>query len=184
MKWRLALALALVLAGCRTEMPLPVYWHIPPFQLTSQAGQPFDSKSLAGHVWVADFVYTTCPGPCPRMSAQMRGVQTAVASLPGVRLVSFTVDPKTDTAAVLAKYAERYQAQPGRWYFLTGAQADLQSLCRNGFKLGDVDGTMVHSTRFVLIDGKGFVRGFYNPADDDAAMPKLLHDIKTLAAQT
>jgi protein SCO1/2 len=111
-------------------------------------------------------------------------VQTAVASLPGVRLVSFTVDPKTDSPAVLAKYAERYQAQPGRWYFLTGAQADLQSLCRNGFKLGDVDGTMVHSTRFVLMDGRGFVRGFYNPTDDDAAMPKLLHDIKTLAAQS
>ena len=59
--------------------PLPVYWQIPQFQLTAQSGQPFDSKSLEGSIWVANFIYTTCPGPCPRMSAQMRGVQTAIA---------------------------------------------------------------------------------------------------------
>ncbi len=177
------LLLLLTLAGCRQETPLPVYWQIPPFHLTAQSGQPFDSKSLAGSVWVADFIYTTCPGPCPRMSSQMRGVQTAVQSTPGVKLVSFTVDPKEDTPAVLAAYATRYHAEPGRWYFLTGAQADLQTLCRDGFKLGNVDGTLQHSTRFVLVDRHGRVRGFYNPSEDDAAMPKLLHDIRTLVAQ-
>lgn len=184
MKPYFLLLLPIALAGCRQEAPLPVYWQIPEFHLISQSGQPFDSKSLEGSVWVADFIYTTCPGPCPRMSAQMRGVQSAVQSLPAVKLLSFTVDPKHDSPAALAAYAIRYHAEPGRWFFLTGDQPALETLCRNGFKLGDVDGSLVHSTRFVLVDGNSRVRGFYNTSEDDAAVAKLLHDIRTLVGQT
>jgi protein SCO1/2 len=116
------------------------------------------------------------------MSAQMRGVQTAVETMPGVKLVSFTVDPANDTPAVLAAYATRYRAEPGRWFFLTGERAALETLCRNGFKLGDVDGSLVHSTRFVLLDRRSRVRGFYSTLED-GALPKLLHDIRTLAGE-
>jgi len=182
MRFLPAAALAISLVGCRQAPPLPVYWQIPPFQLTSQSGQPFDSKSLDGNIWVADFIYTTCPGPCPRMSSQMRGVQSAVESMPDVKLVSFTVDPKNDTPATLAAYATRYKAEPGRWFFLTGDQAALETLCRDGFKLGDVDGAMVHSTRIVLVDRHSRVRGFYSTSED-GAVPKLLHDIRRLAAE-
>ena len=182
MRLFLALVLLIPLAGCRQAQPLPVYWQIPPFQLTAQSGQPFDSKSLEGSIWVADFIYTTCPGPCPRMSAQMCGVQTAIESMPDVKLVSFSVDPKNDTPAVLAAYATRYRAEPGRWFFLTGEQAALETLCRNGFKLGDVDGSLVHSTRFVLLDRHSRVRGFYS-TPEDGALPKLLHDIRQLAKE-
>jgi protein SCO1/2 len=69
-----------------------------------------------------DFRVTTCPGPCLRMSSQMRQVQTATANTPDVKLVSFTVDPAHDTPPVLAAYAKHFLAEPGRWYFLTGAQ--------------------------------------------------------------
>jgi protein SCO1 len=182
MKFFVPLALLIPLAGCRQAQPLPVYWQIPPFQLTSQSGQPFDSKSLEGSIWVADFIYTTCPGPCPRMSAQMRGVQTALESMPGVKLVSFTVDPTHDTPAVLAAYATRYRAQPDRWFFLTGDKTALENVCRNGFKLGDVDGSLVHSTRFVLLDRYSRVRGFYS-TPEDGALPKLMHDIRLLAKE-
>ena len=178
----LPLAVCIALAGCRQAPPLPVYWQVPPFQLTAQSGQAFDSKSLNGNIWVADFIYTTCPGPCPRMSAQMRGVQSATASMPGVKLVSFSVDPAHDTPAVLDAYAARYNAAPGRWFFLTGEQAALEAVCRSGFKLGDVDGSMVHSTRFVLVDRQGRVRGFYG-ATEDGATARLLHDIRQLARE-
>jgi protein SCO1 len=178
----LLMALLTGIDGCRSAPPLPVYWKLPDFQLTSQSAQPFDSKSLDGSIWVADFIFTTCPGPCPRMSAQMRGVQTAVASMPDVKLVSFTVDPQHDTPAALAQYAGRYHAEPGRWFFLTGEQTALEALCRNGFKLGDVDGSLVHSTRFVLMDRRGRVRGFYS-SSDDGALPRLLHDIRSLRGE-
>jgi protein SCO1 len=182
MKAFLTLVLLIPLAGCRQEAPLPVYWQVPAFRLTAQSGQPFDSKSLEGDIWVADFIFTNCPGPCPRMSAQMRGVQSAIENMPGVKLVSFTVDPKNDTPAALAAYATRYRAEPGRWFFLTGDQAALEDICRNGFKLGDVDGSLVHSTRFVLLDRHSRVRGFYSTSED-GALPKLLHDIRTLARE-
>jgi protein SCO1/2 len=183
MRWFLPLLLLIPLAGCRKEPPLPVYWQVPPFQLTSQSGQPFDSKSLEGDIWVADFIFTTCPGPCPRMSSQMRGVQSAVEKMQDVKLVSFTVDPKNDTPAALAAYAARYHAEPGRWFFLTGEQAALENICRSGFKLGDVDGSLVHSTRFVLLDRHSRVRGLYSTSED-GALPKLLHDIRTLLGQS
>jgi len=174
-------ALLISASACRRE-PLPVYWGVPEFKLTAQSGQVFDSKSLDGKIWVADFIFTTCTGPCPRMSSQMRAVQSSIASLPDVRLVSFTVDPSHDTPQVLQKYAARYHAQPDRWLFLTGDQRDLQSICREGFKLGDVDGSLVHSTRFVLMDRKGRVRGLYGTSEDDAVQ-RLIRDIRTLEGE-
>lgn len=176
-----ALALVIATAGCRPA-PVPVYWTLPAFQLTSQTGEIFDSRSLEGNIWVADFIFTTCTGPCPRMSAQMRGVENATASYPDVKLVSFTVDPRHDTPAVLAQYARRYHATPGRWFFLTGEQPALNAICRAGFKLGDVDGSLIHSTRFVLLDRQSRVRGFYSTTDD-AALPHLLRDIRHLRGE-
>lgn len=178
----ISLGVFFLLVACRKEVNLPVYWQIPSFQLTAQSGEPFDSKSLLGNIWVADFIFTTCNGPCPRMSSQMKGVQAAVAGMPDVKLVSFTVDPSHDTAPVLAQYATRYKAVPGRWVFLTGDRGALQNICRNGFKLGDVDGTLVHSTRFVLVDRRSRVRGFYSTSDD-AAVSNLLHDIRSLRGE-
>lgn len=177
------LLVSLAAAGCARRAPLPVFGQIPDFHLISQTGEPFDRKSLDGKIWVADFIYTHCPGPCPRMSAQMRRVQTAVASLPDVRLVSFSVDPDHDTPPVLAEYAVRYHAQPGRWFFLTGDQKTLDSLDRHAFMLGNVDGSMQHSTRFVLVDRQGKIRGYYGTDQDDPTA-HLIADIRRLARET
>src|SRR5262245_15662255 len=97
MKLAASIALAVVLASCTRIKPLPVLGSIPQFDLTASTGQPFDSRSLDGRIWVANFVYTTCDGPCPMMSHQMRGIQNSTAGTPDVKLVSFTVDPARDT---------------------------------------------------------------------------------------
>ena len=97
----------------------------------------------------------------------MQKLQKALRDQPDVRLVSFTVDPKRDTPAVLAEYGKRYQADPARWFFLTGDEARLHSLGRDAFKLHNVDGTLVHSTRFVLLDGQSRIRGYYGTEDED-----------------
>ena len=184
MRWLPAVALLAGLAACgRMEQPLPVYGQVPRFELTAESGEPFDSaKSLDGNIWIADFIFTTCTGPCPRMSAQMRQVQNATAGTPGIRLVSFTVDPEHDTPPVLAEYAKRYHADPQRWHFLTGPTPKLQDLCRNAFKLGDVDGSLVHSTRFVLMDGRGHIRGYYGMSEDDS-VSRLLRDVRKLSVE-
>jgi protein SCO1/2 len=173
------LASLLLLAGCADVKPLPILGQVPEFQLTQQTDQPFDSRTLDGHIWVADFIYTTCDGPCPMMSHQMRGIQNSTSATPNLKLVSFTVDPAHDTPPVLAKYATHFKADPNRWYFLTGEMERLNQLGVNGFRLNSVDGSLSHSTRFVLVDGKRRIRGFYLSSDDGFPQ-KLLHDIRQL----
>ncbi|MDQ2949786.1 MAG: SCO family protein, partial [Acidobacteriota bacterium] len=101
----------ILLSACSPKAArLDNFGTVPEFQLTAQTGQPFDSKVLAGNIWVADFIFTNCPGPCPRMTSQMHQVQEAVFKMPDVRLISFTVDPARDTPPVLAAYAKQHHA--------------------------------------------------------------------------
>jgi len=177
-----ACLLLLLLSACAPLKPLPVLGHVPQFQLTLQSGASFDSRSLDGHIWVANFIYTTCDGPCPMMSHQMRGIQDSTAGTPQLKLVSFTVDPAHDTPPVLARYAAQFKADPARWFFLTGDMARLNDLGLNAFKLNSVDGSLNHSTRFVLVDGRRRIRGTYLSSDE--GFPKnLLRDIRQLQSE-
>jgi protein SCO1/2 len=182
MKFLPAASLLILTACASKQPPLPVLGQIPRFQLIDETGQPFDGKSLQGAVWVADFIFTTCSGPCPRMSSLMRQVQQASSGMPKVRLVSFTVDPERDTPPVLAEYAVRYRAQPERWHFLTGPRESLDTLAHDAFKLSNVDGQLNHSTRLVLLDGQSRIRGFYSTSGE-SPVPKLILDIKRVLAE-
>jgi cytochrome oxidase Cu insertion factor (SCO1/SenC/PrrC family) len=152
---------------------------VPPFQLVDQDGQPFGSAQLSGKIWIADFVYTSCPGPCPMISSRMSELQKPLERS-DVHLVSISVDPEHDTPAVLRGYAEKLHAQRHRWDFLTGSKAAIYDLSRNGFKLAIDDGsqemgTPVHSTRMALVDRHGTIRGYYDATAVDA-ITKLLAD--------
>lgn len=159
------------------------YGSVPPFELTNQNGEPFGSAQLQGKIWIADFVFSTCPGPCPMISSRMSELQRPLEDS-DVHLVTFTVDPETDTPEVLREYARKLDAQPGRWDFLTGAKATIYDLTRQGFKLAVDDGTEesggpIHSTRAVLVDGRGTIRGYYDLTAADA-VAKLLADASQL----
>ena len=172
-----------LLTGCAHELkPIPILGQVAPFHLTAQSGQDFDSAILSGHIWVADFIFTNCEGPCPRMSGYMRALQKATSDLPDLKMVSFTVDPQRDTPKVLAEYGKNYSAEAGRWYFLTGDPQILNSLDRDSFKLGNVGVAMDHSTRFVLVDRKGQIRGYYGIATGDP-VPQLAEDARRLAKE-
>jgi protein SCO1/2 len=183
MRGAILAATALALAACTAPPQLDVMGQVQPFHLTDQNGQPFDGKSLEGHVWVADFFFTTCPGPCPLMSKKLGEIQRQTADLPEVKIVSFTVDPANDTPTVLAAYSKHFLANPARWTFLTGQLTDLNDLGRNQFKLNPVDGSDDHSTRFALVDQHMQIRGYYS-SEEDGAIPKLIRDIRRLAAGT
>jgi protein SCO1/2 len=113
------------------------------------------------------------------MSSQMRRIQQAFRDTEDVRLVSFTVDPKTDTPKVLQAYARRYTADAGVWTFLTGELEQLHDLSRNVFKLADVSGDLNHSTRFVLVDRRSRIRGYY-ATWEEGTIDKLIADIQFL----
>ena len=159
---------------------LPEDGIVPPFQLTDQDGQPFGTEQLRGKIWIADFVYTTCPGPCPMISSRMSETQKPLRNT-DVKLVSFSVDPQHDTPAVLRDYAAKLNAQPGRWKFLTGDKDAIYRLIRDGFKLTTLDGAVgpVHSTRLVLVDRHGVIRGYYDATEADA-ITRLLADTNHL----
>src|SRR2546423_14320533 len=82
------------------------YGTVPSFQFVNQNGQPFGSAQLAGKIWIADFIYTTCPGPCPMISSRMSELQKPLEKS-DVHLISFSVDPEKDTPQVLRGYAEK-----------------------------------------------------------------------------
>ena len=162
------------------QRSISAYGTVPNFTLTNQNGQPFGSAQLNGKIWIADFVYSTCPGPCPMISSRMNDLQAPLAKT-DVHLVSFTVDPVKDTPEVLRTYAESLRAEPGRWDFLTGQQSTIYKLCRDGFKLAvsEESGVPIHSTRMVLVDRHGEIRGYYD-ATDPQGITKLLADTNHL----
>jgi len=162
---------------------ISAYGTVPGFQLTNQNGQPFGSAQLSGKIWIADFIYTTCPGPCPMISSRMSELQKPLQKT-DVHLVSFSVDPEKDTPEVLRGYADKLQAESGRWDFLTGAKSVIYELSHDGFKLAVSDGNdaqriPVHSTRMVLVDRHGQIRGYYDTTEPEA-MTKLLADTNHL----
>jgi cytochrome oxidase Cu insertion factor (SCO1/SenC/PrrC family) len=166
-----------------TSRTISSYGVLPSFELVNQDAQPFGSAQLAGKIWIADFIFTSCPGPCPIISTRMSELQKPLEKT-DIHFVSFTVDPEKDTPEVLQGYAEKVHAQPKRWDFLTGSRDVIYALIRDGFKLTVLDGTEetgmpVHDTRFVLVDRQGTIRGYYDALAPDA-VTKLLADANHL----
>jgi len=165
---------------------LPKLWPIPDFSLTDRTGQTVSLGDLKGSVWAADFIYTTCPGPCPLLTKGLAEVQKAMAQNPEARFVSISSDPENDTPAVLEQYATRFGATQ-HWFFLTGDKASIYTLANQGFKLSVVEDRkgaepIIHSTKLVLVDRAGVVRGFYDGLSDDARR-KMIRDFRRLLAE-
>lgn len=161
---------------------LPILGKVTDFQLTERNGQSITLTDLRGKVWVADFIFTSCAGPCPIMSRRMADVQQKWSRENGLRLVSISVDPERDTPAVLKEYANQYGANPNRWLFLTGDMKVISDLAVNGFKLGSVEDAIYHSTKFALVDRLGRIRGYYDGTSNDE-VNQLSSDIRRVLAE-
>lgn len=182
---RLAPLFAVFLAGCGlTARPTPNTapaeidpgYQIGPFSLTERSGRTVTGKDLHGSVWVASFVFTRCTGPCPAVTSTVARLQHELTDVPNVKFVTFTVDPKRDDLAALNEYAKIRGADPKRWLFLTGDEAEVHKLLREQFKQGiernpdpgkKEGDEFDHSTRLALVDKAGVIRGFYSGLPDD-----------------
>ena len=158
---------------------LPQLYPVPAFELIDSQGEAFALDRMANKFWVVDFIFTTCAGPCPVMSSRMVDLYEAFADNPHVNFLSISVNPEYDTPEVLAEYAERYNADTSRWHFVTGEREAIHRLAVEGFKLGSVDEPIMHSTRFVLVDATGFIRGYYEATEDDGSI-SLTRDLALL----
>ncbi len=158
----------------------------PNFSFTAQDGNTFSSNDLKGKVWVADFIFTRCAGSCPMLSGQMRLLAQQWKGDDQLRLVTFTVDPDFDKVPIMAAYARNFGADSKQWIFLTGTKKDIYEVIGQGFKLSaaeDPQGTpgfeFIHTTRMVLVDGEGKIRGLYD-GEDETDTQNLQRDLKYL----
>lgn len=165
---------------------MPPIGEIPAFRFTTQEGKSLSKEDLIGKVWVADFVFTRCNGPCPVMTSRMAELSKGLAKAKDVRVVSISVDPEHDTPAVLADYASRMDADPSRWIFLTGPKPEIDAFARKGmFQVLAYDdkGVPTHSTRFLVIDRAGRIRRTRN-LDEPELVQKLFMDIGNLLRES
>jgi protein SCO1/2 len=182
-----------------TSLPLPAIGQISDFNLTNQDSAQVSLANLRGQVWVADILFSRCPGPCAAMTRRLAEIQSSVPASEPVRFVSFTSDPEYDTPAVLQRYGKRFNADASRWFFLTGEKAGIRRLAVDDFKFVVVEkkpeereipeDLFIHSTWFVLVDQKGQVRGWtdrqgqlhaYFDSSDDRDRSRLLSAINQL----
>lgn len=173
---------------------LPVVGPVADFTLTNQNANPVSLADLRGHVWVADIIFTRCPGPCLKMSRQMKELENALPEKSDSRLVTLTTDPDYDTPAILKTYSERFSADTNRWTFLTGTKDEIRRLGRNSLKLTaeektpeqreNSDDLFLHSTIFVLVDRKAQLRGVFETTgegiDPKEVQEKILRSIRQL----
>jgi protein SCO1/2 len=175
-----------VVAPRELKVELPVLSTVPAFAFVDQSGAPFTAQSLEGRVWVANFIFTRCPNICPKFTAKMGTLQDkSSAQLPGLSLVSFTVDPENDTPEVLRAYGEKHHADFARWHFVRGDRPALEKVIREGMMqpmdMGDGKdlNSVVHGSYFALIDGKLRVRGVYR-FTEPGSVDDVLRDAKLL----
>lgn len=170
------------------QRPLRIIATVPEFSLTERDGRTVTREDLLGTIWVADFIFTTCAGPCPMLTLRMRSLQQGIREFDQeVKLVSFSVDPEYDRPPILRAYAERYGADAQRWWFVTSDdQGTMYELIQRGFlqtvSPAEKGSPIIHSTRFVLVDRMGRIRAVYDGLEA-SSKAQILRDIRRLLTE-
>jgi len=161
-------------------------WHkVRPFKLKNQFGKEVGLEDWGGKIIIADFFFTSCPSICPKLTRNMKKLQTAFKKTDSlVRFVSFTVDPVRDTVQALKAYGDKFGIDHDTWFMLTGDRNELYDIALNEFKAsiasnGNIDTGFIHTDRFFLLDRDRVVRGWYSGLDS-LNLDKLIKDVVLL----
>ena len=150
------------------EMQQPAARKLVDFSLVNWDGRPVTRADLDGKFLVVSFLFTSCSATCTEISRRLERVQTETAAAGDVRIVSFSMDPRTDQPPVLAQFARRWNADPKRWFLLTGEKAELHRVIEASFLARDPDLADLPSAGFrqhyaiALVDRSGSVRHYFN----------------------
>lgn len=159
------------------------------FEFINQIGDTIRKADVAGNIFVTDFFFTTCGGICPKMTTQLQRVQSEFVADPKFLILSHTVNPSKDSVSVMNNYANRFKADSKKWWFLTGAKADLYTMARKSYLIvpdeadpnyehgGESD--FIHTENFVLIDPDGRIRGIYD-GTNGGEVSELIRDVYDL----
>jgi cytochrome oxidase Cu insertion factor (SCO1/SenC/PrrC family) len=139
------------------------------FSLTDATGRTVTRTELDGKILVVSFLFTSCSLTCPEVTKRMAEIQRLTANDAGVRLVSLTVDPRSDTPPVLAKWGARFGADTNRWLFLTGDKNVLHGLIAksflaqdNGDPFNSMPGNFTGTERIAVVDQHGRTRIYFD----------------------
>lgn len=155
-------------AAAVSPAPLDRPRQLAAFNLLERSGRPITQADLAGKYLVVDFVFTSCSLKCRVVNDRMAEIQRLVADAPDVCLVSLTVDPRSDTPAVLTKFADSFHADTNRWLFLTGEPAEMYRLLETSFLsrsrelAGLVPGGFTGTDQIMLVEPDGRLCGVFN----------------------
>lgn len=174
-----------------TPRPLPPHLEkiskVPPFSIKDQTEHPLTLDELKGKIWVANFIFTRCKGPCPLITQRMADLNAKLGKVRDkVVLVSFSVDPGYDTPQVLAQYGAAQGANPETWKLLATTPEDIDNIIVKGLLqpvAKEPDGTVAHSSRFVIVDADGWLRGYQDGVDPEVVQ-KLMVDIGDLMQES
>jgi cytochrome oxidase Cu insertion factor (SCO1/SenC/PrrC family) len=167
------------------------FGSVAPFSFVGRDGKAVSDRDLSGHVCVFACFFTCCTESCPALSGSMARLQSELKDVGNLRLVSFTVDPENDTPEKLDAYAQTFGADPKRWLFLTSNRSKVEEFVVGRLKLGleenkgperTAGNKMLHSSKLILIDQKGEIRGYFDGTAPDG-VDALEHAVRHLASQ-
>ncbi len=171
---------------------LPVLGNVPdhkvaPFSFTNQEGKTITNEDVKDKIVVVEYFFTTCKGICPKMNQNLARVYAKVKGNKEVIILSHTVDPVKDTVGAMKAYADRFEADPNQWMFLTGDKKALYDMARYSYLISATDDTagmsidkdFIHDNHYVLVDNYGRIRGMYDGLEDNK-VDTLVSHIKLL----
>lgn len=159
-----------------------IYNTIGKFKTVNQYGDSISNKSLDGDIYVADFFFTTCPSICPVMHRNMLSVYNEFKGKGGLKIISYTIDPKHDNVPILKKYADKLGITGNSWWFLRGEKDSIYKLSQSYLVRKpeeDAKQLFIHDGSFLLVDKQKRVRGAYD-GTDPKQVEQLIADIKEL----
>ncbi len=165
------------------------FHQISPFTLINQEGDTISEKTFEDKIYVTDFFFATCPGICPKMTANMSILQQAFLKDDDVLLLSHSVTPERDSVSVLKNYAEAKGINSEKWHLATGDRQEIYSLGRQEYFVEEDLGLersiddFLHTENFVLVDKNRHIRGIYNGLNK-ASIQQLIADVKNLKRES
>jgi len=161
------LTLVVVDMANRSRAQIPDLGLSPEMNLVERSGSAFGKSNMLGKISVVNFFFTSCKGPCPRMNGRVAEMYHKFSTSDKVQFVSISVDPARDSLTILKQYAENFGVNDNRWLFLRGEIDEVQRINELGFKLGG-ELPSLHSTKLILVDPAGKIRGYYDSNDDES----------------
>ncbi len=159
------------------------------FSFKNQLGDTISRADTKDKITVVDFFFTTCGGICPKMTMQLQRVHREFLDDPHFVILSHTVNPKKDSVSVMFDYAERFEVNHAKWWFLTGSKKELYTMARKSYLIvpdkadpnfdhGE-ESDFIHTENFALVDPDGRIRGMYD-GTNGSEVSELMRDVYDL----